>query len=87
MVIAVSVGIFAVYWAGLIGGENLAEKGVITPFWAMWAPDLTFLLLGLVLALRMGRSTGSNRGGGVDEILFAVGDFARRLMRPKRASA
>ena len=87
MVIAVSVGIFAVYWAGLIGGENLAEKGVVTPFWAMWAPDLTFLLLGLVLALRMSRSTGSNRGGGVDEILFAVGDFARRLMRSQRASA
>jgi lipopolysaccharide export system permease protein len=87
MVIAVSVGIFAVYWAGLIGGENLADKGVVTPFWAMWAPDLTFLLLGLVLALRMGRSTGSNRGGGMDEILFAVGDFARRLMRSRRASA
>jgi len=87
MVIAVSVGIFAVYWAGLIGGENLADKGVVTPFLAMWAPDLAFLALGLFLALRMGKSTGANRGGGLDEVLFAVGDFARRLMRPRRASA
>jgi len=87
MVIAVSVGIFAVYWAGLIGGEDLADKGVVTPFLAMWAPDLAFLALGLFLALRMGKSTGANRGGGLDEVLFAVGDFARRLMRPKRASA
>ena len=87
MVIAVSVGIFAVYWAGLIGGENLADKGVVTPFLAMWTPDLAFLALGLFLALRMGKSTGANRGGGLDEVLFAVGDFARRLMRPRRASA
>jgi lipopolysaccharide export LptBFGC system permease protein LptF len=87
MVIAVSVGIFAVYWAGLIGGENLADKGVVTPFLAMWTPDLAFLALGLFLALRMGKSTGANRGGGLDEVLFTVGDFARRLMRPRRASA
>lgn len=87
MVIAVSVGIFAVYWAGLIGGENLADKGVVTPFLAMWAPDLAFLALGLFLALRMGKSTGANRGGWLDEVLFAVGDFARRLMKPRRASA
>ena len=87
MVIAVSVGIFAVYWAGLIGGENLADKGVVTPFWAMWAPDLTFLFLGLVLAVRMGRSTGSNRGGALDEAVFAIGDLARRMVRLRRASA
>ncbi len=87
MVIAVSVGIFAVYWAGLIGGENLADKGVVPPFWAMWAPDLAFLVLGLFLAARMGRPTGANRGGGLDEAVFAVGDFLRRLVRPRRASA
>ena len=87
MVIAVSVGIFAVYWAGLIGGENLADKGVVTPFWAMWAPDLAFLVIGLFLAFRMGRSTGANRGGGLDEAVFAAGDFVRRLVRPRRASA
>ena len=87
MVIAVSVGIFAVYWAGLIGGENLADKGVVAPFWAMWAPDLVFLALGLFLSVRMGRSTGANRGGGIDEALFAVGDFFGRLARPRKASA
>ena len=87
MVIAVSVGIFAIYWAGLIGGENLADKGVVPPFWAMWAPDLAFLVLGLFFVARMGRSAGANRGGGLDEALFAIGDFTRRLVRPRRASA
>ncbi len=87
MVIAVSVGIFAVYWAGLIGGENLADEGVVSPFWAMWAPDLVFLVLGILLVARMGRAGGANRGGGLDEALFAVGDFIRRRVRPGGASA
>lgn len=87
MVIAVSVGIFAVYWAGLIGGENLADEGVVDPFWAMWAPDLAFLVLGVLLVARMGRAGGANRGGALDEALFAIGDFMRRLVRPRRASA
>jgi len=76
MVIAVSVGIFAVYWAGLIGGENLADEGVVPPFWAMWAPDLAFLAIGIALVMRMGRAGGANRGGGLDEIFFLMG---RRL--------
>ena len=46
MVIAVSACIFAIYWAGLIGGENLADEGKVSPFVAMWTPDLLFTALG-----------------------------------------
>ena len=46
------------------------------PFWAMWAPDLTFLAIGMALVMRMGRGGGANRGGGLDEIFFLMG---RRL--------
>ena len=87
MVIAVSVGIFAIYWAGLIGGENLADKGVVGPFWAMWAPDLVFLVTGVFLVARMGRTSSANRGGGIEEVLFEIGDFIRRVVRPWGASA
>ncbi len=87
MVIAVSVVIFAIYWAGLIGGENLADKGVVPPFWAMWTPDLAFLLLGVYLAARMGRAGSGNRGGRFDEALFVAGDFVRGLVRTRRTPA
>ena len=79
MVIVASVAIFAVYWAGLIGGENLANEGVLTPFWAMWTADLVFLALGVALAARMSRTAGTNRGGGLDEALFNLSSWARKL--------
>ena len=81
------MGIFAVYWAGLIGGENLADEGVVPPFWAMWAPDLTFLVMGIFLVTRMGRTGGHSRGGKLDEVFFTIGDFFRRVIRPDQSSA
>lgn len=50
---AVSVGIslafFWTYWMFLIGGEELADRGLVAPALAMWAPNLVFGVLGLVL--------------------------------------
>lgn len=79
MVIVASVGIFAVYWAGLIGGENLANEGVLTPFWAMWTADLVFLGFGIALAARMSRTAGPHHGGGISEMLFNLSSRGRRM--------
>jgi len=43
---------FLVYWAGLIGGEELADRLIITPFWAMWTPNIVVGALGLYLTYR-----------------------------------
>ncbi len=40
MVITASVVIFALFWASLIGGETLADKGYVSPALAMWLPEL-----------------------------------------------
>ena len=79
MVIVASVAIFAVYWAGLIGGENLANEGVVTPFWAMWTADLVFLGLGLALAARMSRTAGTNRGSALGDVLFNLSSWGRMM--------
>ena len=47
--VAVSLVFFWVYWMFLIGGEELADRGFIAPAAAMWAPNLTFGLLGAYL--------------------------------------
>lgn len=50
---AVSVGIslafFWAYWMFLIGGEELADRGYLSPALSMWAPNLVFGALGICL--------------------------------------
>ena len=79
MVIVTSVVIFAVYWAGLIGGEKAANKGLVSPFWAMWTADLVFLGLALALAARMSRTAGSNRRGALGDALFNLSSWGRMV--------
>ncbi len=47
--IGVSLGLFLVYWAFLIGGEELADREFISPFTAMWSADILIGGIGLVL--------------------------------------
>jgi len=87
MVIFVSFVIFAVYWAGLIGGEELADEGVLPPWLAMWAANMIFTALGLALLARMGHETSTNRGGGLwDEIRWRIAALGSRL-RAREAGA
>ncbi len=69
LVIGASFLIFAIYYVGLIGGESLANKSIISPFWAMWADNILFLVAGVALMTRMGRESGSGRGGGFGELM------------------
>lgn len=87
MVIAVSVGIFAVYWMGLIGGEKLADKGMLHPFWAMWTVNLVFLVLGAVLSARMGREVTTTRGGGWDDLWYTLHSALSTPFRRRRGGA
>ena len=47
--VAVSIAFFFAFWAFLIGGEQLADRGYLPPGLAMWAPNILFGLLGATL--------------------------------------
>ncbi len=47
-----SIGFFLLYWVFLIGGEILADRQFITPFEAMWTPNILGTGLGLFLLHR-----------------------------------
>ena len=53
LVIGVSLAVFTVYYIGLIGGEELGDRLLVSPFFAMWTPNLLFAVLGR--RLRPGR--------------------------------
>jgi lipopolysaccharide export system permease protein len=51
--IGAGVGIifFLVYYLFLIGGEQLGDRGIVSPFWAMWSPNVLFGAIGVFLTL------------------------------------
>jgi lipopolysaccharide export system permease protein len=78
-VIATSLGIFALYYVGLIGGETLADEGYVHPAVAMWTMNVVFGTIGALAWLRMGREQSTSRGGGgVAEGVVSL------LRRPRR---
>jgi lipopolysaccharide export system permease protein len=81
MVIAISLSVFALYYAALIGGENLGDKGTVSPAWAMWAPNVLLLILGLVGLARMSRFSSTSRGGGWGDLF---GSLRSALLWPVR---
>jgi lipopolysaccharide export system permease protein len=70
LVIGVSFAVFGIYYVGLIGGESLANKGILPAWIAMWAVNILLLVVGLVLAARMGRESSTARGGDFGELLM-----------------
>ncbi|GLC24410.1 LptF/LptG family permease [Roseisolibacter agri] len=67
LVIGMSLFVFALYYCFLIAGEELATRGLLPSWVSMWAANVLFGAVGVVLAWRMGRESGSARGGGLAE--------------------
>ncbi|MGH8014611.1 MAG: LptF/LptG family permease [Candidatus Zixiibacteriota bacterium] len=47
--IAVSILMFIIYWAFLIGGEDLADRGFLSPIVAMWSANVLIGVAGIYL--------------------------------------
>ena len=69
---SISLGFFVIYWGFLIGGEEFADRGVISPFIAMWQPNFFLGILGLILLLYM--STEKKISNFIKLILKTKGD-------------
>jgi lipopolysaccharide export system permease protein len=82
LVIGASVGIFALYYIGLVGGEALADRLIVGPFLAMWLTNILFLGIAALLLSRMGKEGATARGGDVSEAWDSLRAwFARQARR------
>jgi lipopolysaccharide export system permease protein len=72
LVIGVSLAIFALYYVGLIAGEALADRGIISPFWGMWGANVIMAALGLIMTARMGRERETGRGGDFGDLVETI---------------
>ena len=68
LVIGGGLAVFAVYYVGLIAGEGLANKGIVSPATAMWSPNAVMLTLGLIGLWRVSRESGTTRGGDLTDL-------------------
>ncbi|MBD3166306.1 LptF/LptG family permease [bacterium] len=44
-----AVAFFLLYWTFLIGGEDMADRGLVAPAPAMWAPNVILGILGILM--------------------------------------
>jgi lipopolysaccharide export system permease protein len=61
---------FLIYYLFLIGGEQLGDRGFVSPFWAMWAPNVLFGGIGLFLTLATAREWRVRSVGSVMRLLL-----------------
>ncbi|MGE5801072.1 MAG: LptF/LptG family permease, partial [Gemmatimonadota bacterium] len=68
LVIGTSLAVFSVYYVGLIGGEELGDRLIVPPFFAMWTPNLIFLAVAFPLMWAVRRASSTTHGGDWDEV-------------------
>jgi lipopolysaccharide export system permease protein len=57
--VGLSLGFFLLYWAFLIGGEELADRLIAPPFLAMWSPNIFIGAAGILLMRHTVKETTS----------------------------
>ncbi len=56
---AISLGFYILYWVCLIGGEKLADRGLIAPWLGMWLANIIIGAIGMVLTIRVSNESFS----------------------------
>lgn len=67
LTIGVSLGVFAVYYVGLLAGEALSDRGAVDPALAMWLTNILMGIVGVVLTARLGSEGSTSRGSETSE--------------------
>jgi lipopolysaccharide export system permease protein len=85
LVIGTSLAVFSIYYVGLIGGEELGDRLIVSPFLAMWTPNLIFAAVGLALLWMVRREGSTAHGGDWDDLKSALFGWVTALSRMRNA--
>ncbi|ROL61513.1 YjgP/YjgQ family permease [Bacteroidetes/Chlorobi group bacterium ChocPot_Mid] len=67
---AISLAFYILYWACLIGGEKLADRGMISPILGMWGGDILIFIIGIFLIIKVNNESLSLPGKKLAESLI-----------------
>lgn len=85
LTIGVSLGVFAVYYVGLLAGEALADRAILDPALAMWGTNILLGVIGVILTIRLGSEGSTSRGSETSEWWARVTDALKSRWRRRRA--
>jgi lipopolysaccharide export system permease protein len=85
LTIGVSLGVFAIYYVGLLAGEALSDSGYLDPALGMWAANIVLGLVGVVLTARLGSEGSTHRGSETSEWWGRMVDVIKAKTRRKAA--
>ncbi len=85
MTIGVSLGVFAVYYVGLLAGEALSDRGLVDPAIAMWGANVLLGIVGVYLTARLGSEGSTSRGSETSEWWARTMDALKARLRRKAA--
>jgi len=77
-----SMGFFIFYWVCLIGGEELADRGKITPFWAMWFANLLLTGVGIFYFYMMEKENRLRIWDWTQELAILLAAKLKRIFQP-----
>jgi lipopolysaccharide export system permease protein len=81
LVIGGALLVFSVHYVGLTSGESLADRGHVSPWLAMWMPNIVLTGVGVIGLVMVSRQSGSTRGGDFQEVLEGLKHLWRRVAR------
>jgi lipopolysaccharide export system permease protein len=85
LTIGVSLGVFGIYYVGLLVGESLSDKGLLDPTIAMWGTNVLLGVVGVYLTARLGTEGSTSRGSETSEWVGRVVDGMRERFRRRPA--
>jgi len=77
--LGLSLLFFVLYWAFLIGGEELADRRLISAFWAMWGANTILGAAGIYLLVKTVRETVFIQFRPPDFLAKIIDHFSNRI--------
>src|SRR5260370_36039521 len=85
--LGVSVAVFTAYYGALICAEQLGGPLSVSPFFAMWTPNLVFTISGLFGVWRIRKPGNSPHGGDWSDVWSWASGLAARRPAPRLESS
>ena len=72
-----SLAFFVIYWASLMGGENFADRLMVSPILAMWFSNIIIGIFGIIITIHMTLDRYSGNSG----LFYRVRRFIQWITR------